>query len=195
MPEAPIDAAHYPGLARLGPLAADIIHRAWVMPPYQSITALVMRELVGKDDLIAAARAQTEEEEVLELTRQAVVAFSTEPVPTRKVVRSVPVRDGEGRPTGAVVDEEVDEPDLDRAEWQMVGEQPFKEFDTWKRVTRKLMVAFYNQLNGIDPVEVGKSLASGRDWSPSTKRTTTAGRHQSQAHPSSSATTAGQRRG
>lgn len=195
MPETPIDAAHYPGLAKLGPLAGDIIHRAWVMPPYQSITALVMRELVGKDDLIAAARAQTEEEEVLELTRQAVVAFSTDEVPTRKVMRVVPVRDpSTGEATGEEREEEFEEPDLDKVTWHVVQSQPFPEFDRWKRVTRKLMVAFYNQLNGIDPVEVGKSLASGRDWSPST-RTTTAGRSQSHARQSNSGATAAQRRG
>lgn len=202
MAETPIDTAHYPGLAKLGPLAADIIHRAWVMPPGQSVTALVMRELVGKDDLVASARATNEDEEILELVRQAIVAFTKDPIPTRKVIRTAAATDAQGRlvvdaagkPTGEEVDVEVDEPDLDKVTWQVIASQPFPEFDGWKRTTRKMLIAFYNQLNGIDLSELGKSLASGRDWSPST-RTTIGGRSQSPVRQKSSSSTAAQKPG
>lgn len=190
MPEATVDSKHFPALSALGPLEGDLLYRCWVMPPGHSITALVMRELVGDDDLQAARRAKDEDEEVREMTRQAVVAFSTAPVPVRKVRRMAPTYDAKGDQVG---EEEVEEEehDLDSAVWQHVDKQPFPEFDRWKVVTRKVLLAYYNQLNGLDLGALGKSLASGRGWSPGTKRTTTEGQSQSPPrHPTSPTTAA-----
>jgi hypothetical protein len=167
-----INEANFPGLSKLGPLVSNTRHRVWVMPPGLSITALVMRELIGKDDLIASARAKSEEEEMIEMNRQAIVAWSTTPVPMRRKVELANNPEG-----GDDIEVETEEPDLDRVTWRFVEAQPFPELDTWSHATRKILIAYYNELNGIDLAAVGKSLASGRDWSPA-MRTTTEGRSQ-----------------
>jgi hypothetical protein len=179
-------------LARLGPVAADLTHRAWVLPPKCSIRAVIMRELITADDIAASSRVRLDPGTTPlhafrladndESARQAVVAWSREPVKT------IPVVDDDGKPIMVAVrgrngKPEVDddgnpvmtarvEYDFEHHPWVYVRDvAEFVEYDRWNSATKTMLHGYYGELNNLDLEDAGKAVASGRDWSPSSRTT------------------------
>lgn len=159
-------------LDRLGPSVDSVMHMAWPVPeglssdPNKTITAIVLRELDGNDDLIIAMRQDPANpmSELHESIRQAIVAYSRQPVPT------IPVVDQDGDQIGFEWRLDQVGPDF----WTFVAEGPtvgWKGYDGLSLMCRRFITALYRQINTLDMVMAGKALTSGRVWSPTTRRT------------------------
>jgi hypothetical protein len=155
-------------LERLGALAANVEHRAWCLPPNCSIKGVVMRELSSADDLEAMSRIKVKPDTTMamlqalesrELVRQAIVAWTTDMVP------SVPIVDEDGKPVLDVFKQPMTEPQYDKVRW-IKAEMPVAQFDNWSRSTIKTLADFNDELNGVEVAHVKNSIASGRAFNP-----------------------------